>query len=239
MADVWLTCLQCGASFRPGVHIGPNNEGVTFHDVVSQCAACKSIVRIPNVRYSTDSEGNLYGEFLRTAYSIVAREDVRPEDRQVLRDIVREAITEAQAGSEEPDIIIDLIRRRAPVFEPLAQLFASKAFQGLTSVLSLLLALLLMMRDQPEPSAAARDAVVRDTIQQASPSEGERPTDDRPHPTIPPEVHRPRRTKSPPPRRPPGPPRHYVSVGRNDPCPCGSGKKFKKCHGSPTRSTQA
>ena len=20
-------------------------------------------------------------------------------------------------------------------------------------------------------------------------------------------------------------------VGRNDPCPCGSGKKFKKCHG--------
>jgi preprotein translocase subunit SecA len=23
----------------------------------------------------------------------------------------------------------------------------------------------------------------------------------------------------------------YVSVGRNDPCPCGSGKKYKKCHG--------
>jgi uncharacterized protein YecA (UPF0149 family) len=21
-----------------------------------------------------------------------------------------------------------------------------------------------------------------------------------------------------------------VRVGRNDPCPCGSGKKFKKCH---------
>lgn len=32
---------------------------------------------------------------------------------------------------------------------------------------------------------------------------------------------------------------HAVSkvskVGRNDPCPCGSGKKFKKCHGNPTR----
>ncbi len=24
----------------------------------------------------------------------------------------------------------------------------------------------------------------------------------------------------------------YANVGRNDPCPCGSGKKFKKCHGS-------
>ena len=21
-------------------------------------------------------------------------------------------------------------------------------------------------------------------------------------------------------------------IGRNDPCPCGSGKKFKRCHGS-------
>ena len=29
--------------------------------------------------------------------------------------------------------------------------------------------------------------------------------------------------------------RQYVrteqKIGRNDPCPCGSGKKFKKCHG--------
>ena len=23
----------------------------------------------------------------------------------------------------------------------------------------------------------------------------------------------------------------YANVGRNDPCPCGSGKKFKNCHG--------
>ncbi|MEK7720938.1 MAG: SEC-C metal-binding domain-containing protein, partial [Elusimicrobiota bacterium] len=23
-----------------------------------------------------------------------------------------------------------------------------------------------------------------------------------------------------------------VKIGRNDPCPCGSGKKYKKCHGS-------
>ena len=25
----------------------------------------------------------------------------------------------------------------------------------------------------------------------------------------------------------------YANVGRNEACPCGSGKKFKKCHGSP------
>ena len=23
-----------------------------------------------------------------------------------------------------------------------------------------------------------------------------------------------------------------TKVGRNDPCPCGSGKKYKKCHGA-------
>jgi preprotein translocase subunit SecA len=26
--------------------------------------------------------------------------------------------------------------------------------------------------------------------------------------------------------------RKKAKVGRNDPCPCGSGKKFKKCHGA-------
>ena len=27
-------------------------------------------------------------------------------------------------------------------------------------------------------------------------------------------------------------PADWASVGRNDPCPCGSGRKFKKCHGA-------
>jgi hypothetical protein len=27
-------------------------------------------------------------------------------------------------------------------------------------------------------------------------------------------------------------------VGRNEPCPCGSGKKYKKCHGDPVRYQQ-
>ena len=27
-------------------------------------------------------------------------------------------------------------------------------------------------------------------------------------------------------------PIHSEKIGRNDPCPCGSGKKYKKCHGA-------
>jgi uncharacterized protein YecA (UPF0149 family) len=30
----------------------------------------------------------------------------------------------------------------------------------------------------------------------------------------------------------PGGQKDFTDVGRNDPCPCGSGKKFKKCHGA-------
>jgi preprotein translocase subunit SecA len=40
---------------------------------------------------------------------------------------------------------------------------------------------------------------------------------------------------APAPGRVPAPPaasNPYANVGRNDPCPCGSGKKFKKCHGA-------
>ena len=25
----------------------------------------------------------------------------------------------------------------------------------------------------------------------------------------------------------------YANVGRNDACPCGSGRKYKRCHGDP------
>jgi len=39
-----------------------------------------------------------------------------------------------------------------------------------------------------------------------------------------------------PPGAPPQRPKPFVTtmpkVGRNDPCPCGSGKKYKKCHGA-------
>ncbi len=34
-------------------------------------------------------------------------------------------------------------------------------------------------------------------------------------------------------QRPKSPRKAEAKVGRNDPCPCGSGKKYKKCHGQP------
>ncbi|WP_346837141.1 preprotein translocase subunit SecA [Microbulbifer sp. SAOS-129_SWC] len=39
--------------------------------------------------------------------------------------------------------------------------------------------------------------------------------------------------------QPPLPERRGPKVGRNDPCPCGSGKKYKQCHGKLASSTQS
>ena len=33
------------------------------------------------------------------------------------------------------------------------------------------------------------------------------------------------------------PVRRAVNIGRNDPCPCGSGKKYKNCHGQKHKLT--
>ncbi len=42
-----------------------------------------------------------------------------------------------------------------------------------------------------------------------------------------------RRSQPPPPKEPPKPAAPVLpKVDRNDPCPCGSGKKYKKCHGT-------
>jgi tetratricopeptide (TPR) repeat protein len=43
------------------------------------------------------------------------------------------------------------------------------------------------------------------------------------------EPHRPAARPALTPAPPPGPTARRVKAGRNDPCPCGSGKKFKKC----------
>jgi preprotein translocase subunit SecA len=51
----------------------------------------------------------------------------------------------------------------------------------------------------------------------------EREQSDRPEPV---------QRKAPPPKRVKAQqPSRNVKVGRNDPCPCGSGKKYKQCHG--------
>jgi preprotein translocase subunit SecA len=62
--------------------------------------------------------------------------------------------------------------------------------------------------------------------------ENEREESQRVQRALPPKPPRQQLTFSGAPKEPVGPTkRTQAKVGRNDPCPCGSGKKYKKCHG--------
>jgi preprotein translocase subunit SecA len=47
-----------------------------------------------------------------------------------------------------------------------------------------------------------------------------------------PQIQNPIKTKIAAEKRDPNDPSSWGNVGRNEPCPCKSGKKFKQCHGS-------
>ncbi len=68
------------------------------------------------------------------------------------------------------------------------------------------------VKAEAAPTMQAAQASPESNGQQAGQPEGEEPP-------APPKVQTYRRTEA--------------KVGRNDPCPCGSGKKYKKCHGAP------
>ncbi|HOX51125.1 MAG TPA: SEC-C metal-binding domain-containing protein, partial [Fibrobacteria bacterium] len=68
----------------------------------------------------------------------------------------------------------------------------------------------------------------RQQMQEIGPGEDNAP----PPPPMAPLLPGTRPMMAPPPQAVPRmPPQMAANIGRNDPCPCGSGKKFKKCHG--------
>jgi preprotein translocase subunit SecA len=79
----------------------------------------------------------------------------------------------------------------------------------------------------PEPREAppARDAI-------SAAFAGARPVAGGPQPPRPPDVAHLQTNRGDGAARPPQPASSDKTVGRNDPCPCGSGRKYKKCHGA-------
>jgi preprotein translocase subunit SecA len=73
----------------------------------------------------------------------------------------------------------------------------------------------------PDPSTLRFQHAAAPSLTQAPPAPEPRPMSAPPDP----------RMRPPPPEPVPQYVRDAPKVGRNDPCPCGSGKKFKQCHG--------
>ena len=69
---------------------------------------------------------------------------------------------------------------------------------------------------QPEKPRSETDLMVPGAAKQAMPQQAMQPT----------------HGESPADQAPAPQQRSMPKVGRNDPCPCGSGKKYKKCHGA-------
>ena len=91
-----------------------------------------------------------------------------------------------------------------------------------------------------DPQVAAAAAALGEDVQPEDPGAGAAPVGGAVR------SNRPKATPSLPPGPPPPPPEQIESVrraapkvGRNDPCPCGSGKKYKKCHGATEAGTEA
>lgn len=91
--------------------------------------------------------------------------------------------------------------------------------------------------EKAEPHPAEREMHFEHQDAQSALSEGAAPQADGTTaqspaaPTAPPPVAR-ARPAAPPPTKPVTQVRNVPKVGRNQPCPCGSGKKYKQCHGA-------
>jgi uncharacterized protein YecA (UPF0149 family) len=80
-----------------------------------------------------------------------------------------------------------------------------------------------MLSARPRSPVEEEEPLGPITIEFGSDEEEETPPPPPPSRPVPP---------PPPPQMPFGMSSRWTNVGRNDPCPCGSGKKFKKCHGA-------
>jgi preprotein translocase subunit SecA len=94
----------------------------------------------------------------------------------------------------------------------------------------------LITEQQPQvKEVAEKDLILKHPTAEAAPppsSNGGSPSDQE-------LIYHGSRSAPPPKEKPQTVVRSQPKVGRNDPCPCGSGKKYKKCHGADDASSEA
>ena len=132
----------------------------------------------------------------------------------------------AQERGADVEEVKEEIRRELPGLGPaLAKLLIPRTPADLVAYLTLILIVVGMVLDgkkDDRPINVEVDQVINNiTVQAPSPSAQPRT----PSPAAPVSTSQERSRMGP-------------KIGRNQPCPCGSGKKYKKCHGDPIREQQ-
>ncbi len=151
------------------------------------------------------------------------------KDHLLSMDHLREGI--GLRGYAQQDPIVEYKREGFSMFEQMMQTFNNDVLQKLFRV--------EIEQDQALPVAPmqrAQPMTMSRSFANATPPQGVRPAQAAPQAASPlaggtlPGMGRPAPQATPPPTG--SVQRQEPKVGRNDPCPCGSGKKYKKCHGA-------
>jgi hypothetical protein len=182
-------------------------KGVRLTGNRAECPRCGSLATVPDG--GLDAEGNFF--FVNQVYRVLNGPAVTPADLHRLVAI----LNQARVQQAEPEQVVEQIQREAPALAGIAKVIVPQdpaAFWQMVGAVSVIaMALLSRSPEQPTQSPPPRaDTPAGQVVtipQHASP------------PIIVPKV----------------PVKAERTAGRNDPCPCGSGKKYKHCHGDPAK----
>ena len=214
MQQMPATCGNCGYLYPSGYYFDPGGTGIGASAAVYENAQ----VTISCPMCGRQRGSILAGEyqFVKDALTSLRAPEHTPEERERLATLLREA--------REQDEPAEKTMQRAGGEEPSIAALLEKLLADRPEDLEIKTSLVLLTATLGKLAATEEN----ESADKLAPSE-----------VIYGSVNEYNVTTVQPPSATDAEPLSAAKVGRNDPCPCGSGKKFKKCHGSPTRTVGA
>ncbi len=202
-----LAVCEKGHFFQSGFGFDPGDTGVTVTLTVESasriCPKCGANARVLGGSY----------HIAKDTIELLQGPERTVSELERLRQILRGA-RESGADAEE---VRNTVQREFPGWgRTLAQLLVPKTpgeFYGLLSLIVAIIGVLLAHERSEQAKDAEPDQIINNitVVQEAAPVPGQ--------PQVTPSAVGPTN------------PAHGERIGRNEPCPCGSGQKFKRCHG--------
>lgn len=192
--------------FRAGFGFDPGDSGITVTLTVQSapriCPECGANARVLGGSY----------HIAKDTIELLQGPERTVSELERLREILREA----REGGSNPEEVKAAVQREFPEWgRVLARLLVPKTpgeFYGLLSLIVATIGVLLAYERSEQTKDVKPDQIINNiVVQQAAPVPGQ--------PQVTPPAAGPTRSA------------HGERIGRNEPCPCGSGQKFKRCHG--------
>lgn len=201
MANVPAVCDFCGGVFPSGI-VAEDALNISFLNVgAGPCPSCGSPSHIPDGIYN----------FIGNSIELLTRPGRSLAELEHLSTLLRIA----QQADTPVDQVREQLTREAPELKSLSDALP-KSRSDLYAFISILVAILSLVIANFKKDQAPHieiNQVINVLSGSLPPRDGGQPAPSRPRSSS---------SKQSTPK---------LKVGRNDPCPCGSGKKYKRCHG--------